>query len=630
MAIDQSKLFNYVPDEQIRLNEFVLSHDVTMSTNAGFLVPVLISRIIAGERWTCLASVFSRLASLLSPVFGKMDVYLHAFYCPDRVLSDQWENYIRAGEDGQTDFEPDLINFRNANEDYDIRTPITPEEIFSWIGSYGNSSESYRDLFCHGSLGDYLGIGSCMNKAQNAAAEAGLSAEESNFDIHMRPFRYSLMPFKMYQAVWSEYYADANIHEFENMDTIDFRWMCPINQLNLNFGDASLSHVSISRTSGKVISNEYDNFDVYYNLMQMRYRCYAKDYFTSALPEPQRGPDVLIPMQAEIEIQNNLLSSNPTRFAAAGPSSTEGFLGFSDNNSFNERVLLYGDATQQDTTQTSVEFRDLGQVRIYNADQLRAEISQLASTVTDLRTAVALQEFYESSNRYGNRYREFIYGHTGSLIPDEQLTRPWYLGGMKLPIQISEVTQTGPNSSGDGVGDLYGKGLAATIDNGFLFERTFSDYGQVMIILSIRPHSYYRNLVPKEYTIVDRMDEYWRKLQAVGEEPILNWELQGNFYPSATAVEYSSDVFGYQMRYSNYKYRSDRIHGDFKDTLSYMTIYRDTNEATLSPEFIEVHPEDIANIFQYTKMDQDHFWFNIHFDLFRDTPMDIYSIPRIN
>lgn len=642
-VINQAELFNNVPNEVIHMNKYDMSFDNVFTSEAGRNIPIFNRRVLPGEKWKLSASCFTRLAPLLSPVFGKMDIYLHAFYCPNRVLSDGWEIYIKGTSDSgyneesyDTPILPDMLRFFNEDNNQDLRSPIKLSKFYTYLDSEFEMSGDYIDSdriwFENGSLTDMLGVGSCVSHQQIVDYYTGDDTEVVN-SLYIQPFNYSLLPFKMYQAIWSEYYADANLHTFDDLDTIDFRWMCPINTLTYTEHSSNVYLNSVSRVSGKTISNEVLAQVAFKNLFKQRWRCYAKDYFTSSLPEPQRGPDVLIPMIADINIKNDFSTDETTTFGWFGaPRNNSGFFGFDDANQQNYGLLKYGTATQQDVSQQSVEFAPLGDVRVFNANQLKAEISQLSATITDLRTAVALQEFYEASARYGNRYKEFVYGHFGSMIPDDQLYRPIYLGGIKLPIQISEVTQTAPNNENtDGVGNLYGRGLSATTDDGFLFERTFQDYGQIMVIYSIRPHSYYENFVKKEFCIDDRIDEYWRKLQGVGEESVFNYELQGFLNSNPTVIEHNKDTFGYQMRYSNYKFSNDEIHGNFKDSLSYMVFSRDVKDgAGLSPEFIEVRPEDINHIFQYTGGDVDHFWNSVHFDCIREAPMDIYSIPRIN
>lgn len=647
-VINQAELFNNVPNEVIHMNKYDMSFDNVFTSEAGRNIPIFNRRVLPGEKWKLSASCFTRLAPLLSPVFGKMDIYLHAFYCPNRVLSDGWEIYIKGTSDSgynedsyDSPILPDILRFFNDDNNQDLRNPIKLSRFYSYLDNefdYGSERlDSDRTWFENGSLTDMLGVGSCVSHQQISDYYSG--DDISSFDsLYIQPFNYSLLPFKMYQAVWSEYYADANIHTYDDLDTIDFRWMCPINTITYNDSAEAVFVESVSRVSGKTISNEVSAEVAFKNLFKQRWRCYAKDYFTSALPEPQRGPDVLIPMIADIQIKNNLDGVQSTQFsketAVGSGSDGNAFLGFDYPNTSMGVLynLQYGRSGIQDSSQSIIDFNSIGNINIYNANQLKAEISQLSATITDLRTAVALQEFYEASARYGNRYKEFVYGHFGSMIPDDQLYRPIYLGGMKLPIQISEVTQTAPNNENtDGVGNLYGRGLSATTDDGFLFERTFQDYGQIMVIYSIRPHSYYENFVKKEFCIKDRIDEYWRKLQGVGEESIFNYELQGFLNTNPNVIERNDGTFGYQMRYSNYKFSNDEIHGNFKDSLSYMVFSRDVKDgAVLSPEFIEVRPEDINHIFQYTGGDVDHFWNSVHFDCIREAPMDIYSIPRIN
>lgn len=623
MAIDQATLFNNVPDEKIYMNEYDLGFDNTFTTEVGRLAPIFCRRVLPGERWQVYFEAFARTLALQAPVFGKFDMYVHFFYCPNRILSNIWENYIRAGEDGETEFLPDLLYVNNQNNDQDNRTPITGEELYtiienSFADSWNYDAEVYRPMFFHGSLSDYLGIGSFT------------SIEAPGFpNKYFKPFKYSLLPFKAYQAIWSEYYADANVQEFDDMDTIDWRFLQSIHNIQVSpVKDPAVNYVGLD---GEPSYGNYSSSVIMRNLFRMRNRCFSKDYFTSALPEPQRGPDVLIPIDADIQILNKTNSTNLTQIQGVdGNGGLNGFLGYDDNLS--PHNLRMGTISQQDPTQDDHAFvpNTLG-VQVFNAQNLRAEISSLSATITDLRTAVALQEFYESSARYGNRYKEFVYGHFGSMIPDEQLTRPFYLGGAKFPLMIGDVMQTAPGSDGSNVGDMYGKGISSSDGSDEIFNRQFSDYGLVMGIFSIRPHNYYQNNIKKEWTIDDRMEEYWRKLQGVGEEPVFNWELQGFASLNPTSIEHLDDTFGYQMRYSYYKFSNDEIHGDFKGSLSYWTIARDfISDVSLSEEFLVVNPREFNHIFQYTGVDTDHFLIQSHIGVIREAPMDIYSIPRIN
>lgn len=633
-VINQATLFNNVPDEQIYMNNYDLSFDNILTTEIGRNTVLFCRRVLPGEYWKMNLDMFVRTMPLLAPVYGKMDLYAHAFYCTNRSLSDVWENYIRSGEDGETVYKPDLLSVKNKSNNYDLREPLDSEDIFtiskilsgepSNFDAYYKQHPEYRAPFTHGSLFDYLNVNSSFEHADvMRLADTDLYPG----DIMIMPFEYSLLPFKAYQAIWSEYYADANIMTFDDMDTIDFRWMLPVNEVDISPNDYSVR--SLTR-EGLRYPQEYGDSTIIKNLFKTRYRCYAKDYFTSSLPEPQRGPDVTIPISADIDIYNNYSSDGWTEIGATG--ATDGVFGLSDNLDAEHRKFKFGVAHQQDVTQHDVDFTPLSLARVYNANQLRAELSNLTATITDLRTAVALQEFYESSARYGNRYKEFIYGHFGSTIPDDQLTRPWYLGGLKIPIQISDVMQTSTdNGSNLGVGNMYGKGLSATDEDNLLFERKFDDYGLIMVIMSIRPHNYYKNTVMKEWRITDKLDEYWRKLQGVGEEQVYNWELSGFSSENRNALERADDTFGYQMRYSNYKFSNDEVHGDFKGTLSYWTMCRDfSTGVALSPEFLEIKPQEFNHIFQYEALDYDHFLINSHFSVIRQAPMDIYSIPRIN
>lgn len=608
MAIDQANLFQNVPDERIEVNTYSLDHDYITTTEAGRLVVLFCRRVLPGEKWRVAMDAFLRTQPLQNPIFGKMDFYAHAFFVRNGSISDSHNDYVRACQDGRTEIQPDLLNFTINNLGTDAKVSYGMAD-FAELSDYLDPEyfEAYkRPFFSHGSLSDDLGLGSVDRN------------ELSSGNKKIRPFSYSLIPFKCYQAIFSEYYADANVMTFDDMDTIEWeQWLKPLWKVQL---DPNTQYCDAKDYNGRThnpVATDYDPQVIIRNLFARRYRCYAKDYFTSCLDEPQRGPDVLIPVDAQIAIQNKTPDGEPHTFIS--PSSQTSFLG----NTNGDTTLYAGMAPDN-------KFEEEYAVNIYNADCLKAQISSLSSTITDLRTAIALQEFYESSARYGNRYKEFVYGHFGSMIPDDQLVRPWYLGGMKLPIQISEVLQTAPDAEGEGVGNMYGKGLSS--GDAYLFDREFSDYGTIMIIGSIRPRNYYKNNIKREFTITDRMDEFYRKLQAVGEQPVYRYELQGFMNDSEDALNKAFDTFGYQMRYSEYKLHCDEIHGDFKGNLADWTLARDFGETTvnLNDDFLTVKPSSVNHIFQYTGDDADHFLLQCHFNIERETPMEVYSIPRIN
>lgn len=627
--INPSELFNNVPDEVIHFNDFSLSHDNVHTTECGRITNICCIKVLPGEEYEMSLTPFVRTMPLYSPVYGKLDYSAYAFYVTNRSISNVWDDYIRAGEDSKTEYTPDLLYIKSEFEGeplevksdawglYHVDQGLTGYEYGDLIYTYGQTE--IRPFFAHGGMADMFGLGSLEFNYSDANGKYFYDVDSNpNYFHQIEPF--SLIPFKAYQAAWSEYFADANVMKYDQMDTINFEWMKPINTITVN-GQGALE-VEYYIKDGTYTPEESDATLVH-NLFRMRHRCYAKDYFTSALPEPQRGPDVLIPIGAQVEIMNDFDSiQDPTTIAGYGTTSAGLLLGIEEGGVKTPLKIVHADAA-------GAVGDVFGNAYVYNAQQLKAEIANLTATITDLRTACALQEFYESNARYGNRYKEFIYGNFGSMIPDNQLYRPWYLGGMKMPIQIGEVLQTSndPDST-TGVGNMYGKAVSG--GTGFLFKRKFDDYGVIIVLESIRPHNYYQNNLNRIWTVSDRLDEYWRKLQGVGEQEVKRWELTG-FFSNNIDPSYLNDTFGYQMRYSEYKQMLDEVHGDFKGNLAYWTMARNFQGGVeLDANFLTVSPRDINHIFQYTGCDSDHFLINSSFNIIRRTPMDIYSIPRIN
>ena len=181
-----------------------------------------------------------------------------------------------------------------------------------------------------------------------------------------------------------------------------------------------------------------------------------------------------------------------------------------------------------------------------------------AVNVNDVREAFALQRYQEARARYGSRYTEYL-AYLGVRSSDARLQRPEYLGGGKQTLSFSEVLQTGSTASAeDGVGTLYGHGIAAMRSN--RYRKFFEEHGYIVSLVSVLPETMYPQGIFRTWNRRVKEDFWQRELQHIGQQPILTKEVY--------ALGANPDsVFGYQDRYDEYRFAESRVHGEFATTL---------------------------------------------------------------
>ena len=594
------EMFQRVPINPPGRNVFDLSHENKFTTEFGRLTPIFLEEVVPGDKWSVSASSFIRMMPMVAPVMHEINSYIHFFFVPRRLLWKNWQDFITGvdtggGIDGQKGSEhmPHYIDGMVINN------------------LAGVSLNDSLKLFGPKSLWDYIGYPT-VDQNSNLWVTIGMIEDDSS--------RMEIDPLIAYQLIWNEYYRDQNI-DYDEFD-IEY-WRDTDGSSSLT--DWSLTTQNILDWNGR-------------NIFKLKYRAWEKDYFTSALPEPQRGPDVAIPIDVDSVV--TFKNQGVTRaWTEKTYTSSDTFNVVADGSLINnnrEFMLKPGDS---DILTNSL--------RIDNSDQLSIQISGINSTINDLRMALRLQEFYELSARVGNRYKEMIVGHFGVFTPDYRIDRPQYLGGSKFPLQISQVLQTSATQDTmQPLGDMAGHGISGS--SNFMFKEEFYEHGYIIGIMSILPRSSYQQGLHRKFTRFDRLDHYWEKFSHLGEQEVKNKELYFDFMPNGENVpgepNRNDGTFGYQSRYSEYKYIANHVHGDFKTSLNYwhlgrrfsrlpqygnefITCYADSSLYGTDPSFNQEH--NLNRIFAYQGTDFDHFLCQVYFDVKAVRPMPIYGVPRL-
>ena len=398
------------------------------------------------------------------------------------------------------------------------------------------------------------------------------------------------LPFRAYNLCWNEWYRDQNIQDSVNVDVGD---------------------VSVDVSTFKLLP-----------------RGKRKDYFTSALPWPQKGAAVSLGLSGTVPVVGNgstfgLQNNLGKDFELSANVST--------GSSGNYRDPLYTFHTGYTTSSSQI----LQVSKDPSKSGLVASIDDGSASfsINALRQAVALQRLLETDARGGTRYTEILRAHFGVTSPDARLQRPELLGSFSVPLALHTV----PQSSGTGTssstpqGNLSAFGLAT--GEARAFSKSFVEHSIILGLVSIRSDLTYQQGIPRMWSRSTRYDYYWPELSSLGEQAILNKEIyaQGKNKKDSSGELIDNQVFGYQERWSEYKYGYSKITGELRSTfdqsLDYWHLSQKFDELpTLSPAFIVENPP-VQRVLAVT--DAPQFILDAYFDLNCVRPMPLYCVPGL-
>jgi len=326
----------------------------------------------------------------------------------------------------------------------------------------------------------------------------------------------SSLPFRAYSLIWDEWYRNQNLTSSRDVDTGD--------------GPDDIVYGDLNNPLG---------------LMGPRHK--RADYFTRALPWPQKGDPVFLPLGNFAPITG--IGATGT-FTETNVAVSESRSGPDDDGSetYARAVAVGGD-------NSGIYVKGDNNASYPGNPAIYADLtSATAATINDIRTAFQIQKLLERDARGGTRYIEIILSHFNVQSPDARLQRPEYLGGGSSRLAISPVaatvaTEDAPQANLSAVGT----GLIKAKMN-----HSFTEHGHVFALMSTRSDLTYQNGLDKMWSRSTRYDYYWPSLSHLGEQAILNKEI----YIQNTAED--DEIWGYQERYAEYRYAPSRITGLFR------------------------------------------------------------------
>lgn len=478
------KGFTTVELKKPKRSLFDLSHEKRISTRMGKLTPVFISETMPNDTFKVNTEIMLRLAPLLAPIMHRVNVFVHFFFVPNRLLWEDWETFITGGRLG-------------------TETPPVPPNI-----EIVDVADDPLNLLDKSSLFDYLG-GPIIT-----------DIDAPNWDSTL-----DMMPFAAYQKIWMDYYRDRN---FVADDVLEFP-----------------------------MPSGYATGYIDAGLLTIKYRDWQKDYFTSALPWTQRGAEVLMPLEG----------TGTVTYLATSLVKTSAGVNANANTLFGTNTAGQGRVNKD----VAATIGDAG--RIENIDTVNLTSSDVS--INDLRRAIRLQEWMERNALAGSRYSESIMAHFGRRTSDGRLQRAEYLGGGKVIIPIGEVVTTAFSDDGAGVvPPATMTGHAKAFGNTNRFTYNCEEHGFVMGIMSVMPTSAYMQGLPRMFQNRNTFLDYpWPSFAHLGEQPVYKSELYAD-PTNVPEVRSTQPVFGYQSRYSDWKYIPSSSHGDFRTSLEFWHLTR--------------------------------------------------------
>ncbi len=608
-----SRIFQNVSSRRPPRNNFNLTNEVLLSGQIGKLIPVQCDVVAPGDKWDESVTSLVRFAPLSAPTMARFNVNFHSFFVPFRILTPRssadsnWEKFvINMGESDLTKI-PSLPSLYTSAG--------VPSEDFN--GQFGGVLSGLdvrltRPFTEIGSLWDYLGL-----------PTVGKLEEGQTFQI---PYvnRVSFLPFICYQMIWNYFYRRDQIEtelffplDVGDIDVSDFR-------RNVN---TTFKPNEDWDSAGNSISESYLILNQMFMLRDVNYE---RDYFTSALPEPQFGEDVMI--------GGDIVLTPGARMVLSAREPFEGYIykeislqnaeaaQWGPNN--NQQAMLLGSSPNWPITSKFAPIAD-GSGGI-SLDVLDANGFSHGFSINELRLAMQLQGVREKINRGGTQYIEVMKSIYGIAPSDARLQHPQFLGGCKMPISIGSVIQTS-ESDKTPQGTLTGTGTAAGGQKLFRTKREFDEAGFVMTVMFIRPRVSYFGGIPKKFQMFDPIDFYTPDYDHLGEEEIKNSELYHNFTDTATEQAKGNETFGYTPRYSTYKSSYSTVHGEFRTTLDNWHVSREFyTYPPLNAQFIHADPSDFDRIFEFENIENtsnEHFYAQIILNKYVKRRMSKYSTP---
>lgn len=566
MNRNNERHFNNVPQTHVSRTRFERDQNILTTFDAGKLIPFYVDEVLPGDTFSVDTAAIIRMTTPKYPVMDDAYIDFYYFYCPNRILWDNFKHFIGEVEDTpwmpQKTYEvPKIIIAKNVDSDY-YKGPKT-ESILDYMGVPTNISETMQ-----------------------------------------KDVKINALPVRAYVKIWNEFFRDQNVG----------------NAAVINTDDRNVYYYDEEGKGGGGKQYEVLKEAIY------GARCLPvskfHDYFTSCLPYPQRGPEVNIPIQLEGTApvyagdKTTAITSSETAWNNLGL-----YSGLDDTWSNTKNgIRLEKDGTL--ITQGNSEMPN-NQISLHTS---LYEASAVNITINELRQAFAVQHYYEAMARGGSRYREQVRALFGVSISDKTVQVPEYLGGGRYHVNINQIVQTsGQQTESDTpIGETGA--MSITPINESSFTKSFEEHGFIIGVLCVRHNRSYQQGLERFWSRSDRLDYYFPQFANLGEQPVKKKEimLTGTDEDDKT-FGYQEAWADYRMKPDRI---SGKMRSNAEGTLDFWH-YADNYESvpTLSEEWMNEGKSEIARTL--IVQDEPQFFGAIRVINKTTRCMPLYSVPGL-
>ncbi len=579
--------FSKLPSVNIKRSILDRGSSYSTTFNAGQLIPFYVDEVLPGDTFDISTAKVVRMQTLLTPLMDNMYLDTYYFFVPNRLVWDKWKEFC--GENTDSAWAPKTTHY--------IPKIASPKGGFE-----------------SGSIADYMGL--------------PVGVEWSATDL-LAP---SALPFRAYALICDHFFRDENLTD---------PLLIPTDSANQQGAKITPRGQKPSAT-GYIAdtANGGDPFRV------SRYH----DYYSSALPAPQKGSPVGIPINVPgfaggtfpvltgatdylkdiTDAQYPVLyhfgnsSVTPVDGKISMPNSGFGYVHASDKG-----IYVSGDSTWPYVNSTN--HKPCAPSNLAVTIPSAGNGTDVSFSVNEFRLAYVYQSYLETLARSGTRYSELLLGLFGVQSPDARLQDPEYLGGNRISINVSEVTNTA-QAEQDFLGDVGAKSV--TSDSHHDFIKSFTEHGYVIGVCCVRHDHSYCQGISKFWTRREFTDFYNPMFANLGEVPIYKAEIYATSQNMTAKDTSSLPVFGYQEIWADYRYRPNLVTGFMRpnvpNSISYWTLTdKYDSEPTLSDGWIRESPDSVDRVLAVTSKVADQFWADFYIQNKSTRPMPMFSIPGL-